>query len=83
MRKKVSELQQKQQNSLTDIAKSRAKAKQELLNAVNPILKKYMEQNNIRVVIDKQSVVLGDKSLEITDNIIDLLNKEIKSIKIN
>ena len=83
LRKKVSELQKNQQVSLNDIAKSRAIAKQNLLKSVNPILKKYMEDNKIRIVIDKQSVILGDSTLEITDKIIELLNKEVKSIKFN
>lgn len=80
LRKSVSTLQQKQQQSLSNIAKSRNDAKQKLLNAVNPIIKKYMEQNNIRLVINKDSVILGDKNLEITEKIIEILNQEIKTI---
>lgn len=82
LRKKVSELQKKQQESLNNIAKSRSRAKAELLENVNPIIKKYMEENNIRLVLDKQSIVLGDTTLEITNKIIEILNKELKSIKV-
>jgi len=42
-----------------------------------------MEENNIRLVLDKKSVILGDTTLEITDQIITILNKELPSIKIN
>ena len=42
-----------------------------------------MEDNNVRLVLDKQSVVLGDTQLEITDKIIQILNKELPSIKLN
>ena len=42
-----------------------------------------MEENNIRIVLDKQSVILGDTALEITDKIIEILNKEVSSIKTN
>lgn len=83
LRNKVSELQKKKQESLNLIAKSRLNAKKELLEAVNPIIKKYMEQNNIRIVLDKQSIILGDTKLEITDKIIEILNNELKSIKVN
>jgi len=83
LRKKVSELQINKQNSLNSIAKSRINAKQELLKVINPIIKQYMEQNNIRIIIEKQSVVLGDATLEITDQIIKLVNQEVKSIKVN
>jgi Skp family chaperone for outer membrane proteins len=82
LRSKVSELQKNKQESLNNIAKSRNKARQNLLQSVNPIIQKYMEQNNIKIVVDKQSVVLGDKNLEITDKIIEILNQEIKSINL-
>ena len=46
-------------------------------------MQKYMKDNKIRIVLDKKSVLLGDKSLEITNQIIDILNKELSSLKIN
>ena len=83
LRKKVAKLQNDKQNSLNVIAKSRTEAKQELLKNLNPILKTYMEENKIRLVVDKQSVILGDTTLEITDKIIEILNQKLSSIKIN
>jgi len=83
LRKKVSKLQTDKQVSLNEIAKSRGLAKQELLKNVNPIIKNYMEENKIRLIVDKQSVVLGYTSLELTDKIIDILNQKLGSIKIN
>jgi outer membrane protein len=83
LRKKVAKLQADKQNSLNGIANSRLLAKQELLKNVNPILKTYMEENNIRLIVDKQSVVLGDTTLEITDKIIEILNQKLSSIKFN
>ena len=83
LRKKVADLQKSKQNSFNSISKSRNDAKKELLRAVNPILKKYMEDNKIRLILDKETVVLGDSTLEITDQIITILNKELPSVKIN
>jgi outer membrane protein len=83
LRKKVAKLQSGKQNSLNAIAKSRTEAKQELLKNLNPILKTYMEENKIRLVVDKQSVILGDTTLEITDKIIEILNQKLSSLKIN
>ena len=83
LREKVSKLQIDKQQSLTNIAKSRDLMRQELLKNVNPILKAYMEENKIRLIVDKQSVILGDTTLEITDKIIEILNQKLNSIKIN
>ena len=54
-----------------------------MLKNLNPILGKYMEENNITVVIDKKNVLMGNKKYEITSQIIEILNKELKSININ
>jgi outer membrane protein len=83
LRSKVALIQKSQKESLNSIAASRNKARQTLLMSVTPIIKKYMEENKIRMVLDKQSVILGDTTLEITDKIIDILNKEVTSIKVD
>jgi len=82
LREKVSKLQKNKQASFENIAKSRNDAKKALLESVNPIVKKYMDENKIRIVMDKQGVILGDTNLEITDNIISIINKEVSSLKI-
>jgi len=42
-----------------------------------------MTDNNVRMIVDKKIVLMGDSNLEITDQIISILNKELSSIKIN
>ena len=80
LRDQVAKLQKDKQKSLGDVAIMRAKAKKQLVEKLNPILKSYMEKNNIRLVLDKKEVVIGDSKLEITQQILDLLNKEVKSL---
>ena len=82
LRKKVSQLQKDKQDSLKNIAKLRSKARSELLKNLNPLMKEYMEKNNIRIVLDKKSILLGDKKLDLTEEIIKLLDKKLKSIKL-
>ena len=54
-----------------------------MLKNLNPILGKYMEEKNITVVIDKKNVLMGNKKFEITSQIIEILNKDLKSLNIN
>ena len=82
-RKKVANHQNNKQTSFKNIAKSRAKAKNDLLEKINPIIKKYMEENKIRLVVDKDSVLMGDATLEITNQIIKSLNEAHSSLAIN
>ncbi len=83
LRKKVFDLQKNKQASFKKIAKSRNDAKQKLQEILSPIIKKYMENNNIRIILDKEAVIMGDSTLEVTDQIIAILNKESPSLKIN
>ena len=41
-----------------------------------------MEDNNIKLIIRKQGVVMGDTNLEITNQIIEILNKNLPSLNI-
>ena len=83
LRSKVSSLQKERNSLLESVAKQRNKAKNELLKNLNPIMKDYMQEKNIRLVIDKKQVLLGDDKLDITKDIISLLNSKLKSINLN
>ena len=83
LRKKVFELNKEREKSIREVATKRKKAGDEMLKNLNPLLGKYMKENNIAVVIDKKNVLMGDKKFEITSQIIEILNKEFKSINLN
>ena len=83
LRSKVSKLQTERNALLNSVSKQRTKARNELLKSLNPIVKDFMKQKNIRMVIDKKNILLADESLDITKEIIGLLNKKLKSIKLD
>ena len=83
LRKKVFDLNKQREKSIKDIASKRKKAGDEMLKNLNPILGKYMEENNITVVLDKKNILMGNKKYEITSQIIEILNKNLKSINLN
>ena len=83
LRKKVSSLQTQRNNLLDTVAKQRSKAREELLKTLNPIIKNYMKENTVRLVLEKKSILLADENLNITKEITSLLNKKLKSIKLN
>ena len=83
LRTSVSNLQKERNKLLQDVATQRSKARTTLLKNLNPIIKEYMQEKKIRMVVDKKSLLLADENLDITKEILDRLNKKIKSIKIN
>lgn len=83
LRSKVLKLQKDRNTLVEKIAKQRSEAREELLKNLNPIIKDYMRENKIRYVMDKKSLILADQSLDITKDIIKILNNKIKELKLN
>ena len=82
LRSKVNKLQTDQRESINKVAQLRKLGREKLLKALNPIMKKYMQEKKITVILDKKNVLLGLETFEITNDIISLLNKGIKSINL-
>ena len=53
----------------------------EILTVLNPIITEYVDLNEISLVIPKKNIVVGKKNLDITDQIILLLNQNIINLK--
>ena len=52
------------------------------LNLINPIIEKYMTDNSIYMLIDKKNVFIANKDYDITNNLIELIDNQIKNIEI-
>ena len=48
----------------------------EILKILNPLLTAYVDKNNILLVVEKKNILIGVKSLDITSNILQILNDE-------
>ena len=48
----------------------------EILKILNPLLTAYVDKNNILLVVEKKNILIGVKSLDITSNILQILNEE-------
>ena len=51
-----------------------------IIKLLNPIVKNYVNDNAISLVVPKKNIIIGKKNLDITDKIVDLLNKQVKNI---
>jgi outer membrane protein len=52
------------------------------INSINPIIEKYMADNSIYMLMDKKNVFIANKDYDITNNLIELINNQIKTIEI-
>ena len=52
------------------------------LNLINPIIEKYMAENSIYILLDKKNIFIASKDYDITNNLIELIDNQIKTIEI-
>ena len=48
-----------------------------LIKQINPVIEKYMSDNSISIIIDKKNIFIADKNYDITEDLIELINKNI------
>ena len=70
-------------NEIEELKKKRNKNIVNFLSLINPIIEKYMADNSIDMLIDKKNVFIASKKYDITNNLIELIDNQIKSIEIN
>ena len=63
-----------------DLKKLRDNAAKKILDILNLILSEYSAKNSISLIIDKKNIIIGKSELDVTNQIMDLLNKKIKKV---
>ena len=83
LRKEIINFQKEQVKARDDINKLRIGATNKLISQLSPILQEYAKKNSVSLILQKKNIIMGKKEIEITDEILEITNKEIKNIKIN
>ncbi len=65
-----------------DLKTLRNNAGNQILKIINEILAVYSTQNEISLIVEKKNIVIGKTELDITKNILDLLNDKIKKVEL-
>ena len=69
-------------NEIESLKKKRNRNISNFFNLINPLIEKYMAENSIYMLIDKKNVFIASKDYDITDNLIELIDNQIKSMDI-
>ena len=83
LRSEIIKFQKEQVKARDNLNKLRIGASNKLIVELSPILKEYAEKNSISLILQKKNIVMGEKEIEITDEILSIANKKIKKIIIN
>ena len=81
LKKKINDYKILRQNSIQDITTKRRNASTEFFKQINPILGKYASDNEISFILQKKNIIMGKTELDITDDILKIIDKEVSKIK--
>ena len=65
-----------------ELLKNKNDARNQLMQALNPILTKYMSENNIQIILEKKYVIMANSKVDLTNEILKLLDNKIKSLNL-
>ena len=82
LRKKVIDYQSQRRDSIDKITTLRTESRKTLFKALDPILEAYIKENNISLVIDKKNTLGGNPKNDITQIIVEKLNKSLPSLNL-
>ena len=83
LRDKANKFRKERNNNINNLNNQRLQATAKMINLIKPILSEYSEKNSISIIIDKKNVIIGKTALDITDDILKIVDDEIGKINLN
>lgn len=81
--KEINNYRTLRQEAIDLSTKSRLNASADFSEKIKPILAEYANENNIDMIIQKKNIIMGKTDLDITDEILKIVDKKINKLKIN
>ena len=73
--KEVASFRSEKKKILQDFKSKKKNELDEFLIKINPIITEYMKKNSIDIILEKNQIFIGNKNIDITNEIIELVNK--------
>ena len=81
LKTEINNFKEKRRSTNKKFADIRLKQTNSMVMSLNKILSNFANENSISLIIQKKNIVIGKSALDITDQILDIFNKEVKSLK--
>ncbi len=83
LKEKISDYRNQKKNEINNLNNQRFKLTKKLLDELNPLLANYSTEKSLAMIVDKKSIVIGKKNLDITNDILKQLNNTLKNVEVN
>lgn len=78
LKNKIVAFRKEKQKIVSDFNNLKKKEIKVLMNLINPIIKDYLKEKSISIVLDKKNILIGQKSYDITNDILEVVNTKLK-----
>ena len=82
LKSEIKSYNQNRNKILSDFNKLKVDNTNYLLKLINPILVKFSDDKGIAIILQKKDLVVAKTQLDITDEVIKIVNTEVKEFKI-
>ena len=80
--KEINNYRMQRQEAIDSSTKSRLNASADFAEKIKPILAEYAAENDIDMVIQKKNIIMGKTNLDITNEILKIVDNKITKLKI-
>ena len=80
---KVQKYNSERQSKLIKIDELIAVSRNDILNAIKPILEQISNEKGITIILEKASIMLNAEKMDITNEVLKKLNKSLPTIKVS
>ena len=82
LRNKANNFRKERNDNINNLNNQRLNATQKMITLIRPILSEYSDNNSISLIIQKRNIVIGKTSLDITDDILKIVDEKIEKISL-
>ena len=82
LREKAKDYRVLRKEKIDKITKQRLSATAKIIKELRPILAEYSDKNSISIIVEKKNIIIGKSELDVTKDILILLDEQIKKISL-
>ncbi len=83
LKEKINDYRNQKKNEINNLNNQRFELTKKLLDELNPLLANYSTEKSLDMIVDKKSIIIGKKNLDITNDILKQLNNTLKNVEVN
>ena len=83
LRNKANKFRKERNNNINNLNNQRLEATAKMITLVRPILSEFSDKNSISLIIDKKNIIIGKTLLDITDDILKIIDEKIGKIPLD